>query len=87
VPAPHSEEESVTEDLVRCPRCGYYSRSPDDHLLGPPSDDRSGQKMRYCTTSGVVVRSLPPPPPLQPGWGWRVGSDGGFAYLLAEEEE
>jgi hypothetical protein len=88
MPTPHPKEETeVTDQLVQCPRCRYYTRSPDDHFYpgGPAEGDRSNQAMRYCTTSGVVVRQLPPAPPLEPGWGWSVDpADGQLKYRRVE---
>jgi hypothetical protein len=60
--------------LARCPRCGGWTRAPDEHLLDAAGAWRGGREplpaMRWCTSAGIVVRPLPPLPPL-PGVGWR----------------
>jgi hypothetical protein len=81
----------MIDELVECPRCGYYSVSPDSHIYDyPPEEDPdSGElqqrrprpgRMFYCTPAGVVERALPPLPPLEEGWGWRPKVEGRLEY-------
>jgi hypothetical protein len=63
----------MTAPLEACPRCGGWTRSPEDHLLEAAGAWRGREPLpplRYCTPAGVLVRGLPAPPPL-PGAGWR----------------
>jgi hypothetical protein len=56
----------MTQELVQCPRCGLYSRSPDDHILEPSEYDP--RKMWFCTPKGPDLRKRPIPLPPQSGW-------------------
>lgn len=51
----------MTDQLVQCPRCGLYSRSPDDHILGPAENDASMRKVWFCTPKGPDLRRNPAP--------------------------